>query len=625
MLHEVQYELENELIEENDEIYFDDQIDTNIFPIELKTEIDELLLNVAISGDEYTMEDIIYGNNYLNINAKNDKNETSLIICCKYGYLNCVKLLLRNKNTILTIIDNNGNTALHIAIQNKFIDIIQLLLQDWRIEINLVNQLMETPLHLLANWGEPSLIQLVTNYTNLNPNKINYNNETSFMILVKNYQVHKEKKYLDCIDILLKLNNIDIRFPENLDGLDEVLERIINYSSFDINSALNSSHTLLTYSCYTSNIKLFNNLLSKKNIDINKYLENRAINIALKEYNFELFNILSRRDEVIIDKKLIDSLFIDTFLTETIIKYCKQFLLMKKIDKITIIDYSLRYSNLDVLKEFIDSNIDYILPNGEHILIYCLKVFPKAFYYLLSLNNNPNLNNISNNQGDSLLHIAILNNHEKAIKLLINRGISCNIRNIHGVTPLELCLNLKKLEYIDILLDKTNITFELQIRLLELGISKYIILKYSNVYGSSLGNMPERVYFNIINSINKYKNNKEYINKLVEFLLGININILELQKIYNKLDLELSHNQTDPATLELFKKYNNYQIIQYGIPIDNKYRTIYLDTLLEHTKQTGYGYLRDILDPLDRSQMYNQVVYSTKFPIYIDCLLRHCI
>jgi hypothetical protein len=67
----------------------------------------------------------------------------------------------------------------------------------------------------------------------------------------------------------------------------------------------------------------------------------------------------------------------------------------------------------------------------------------------------------------------------------------------------------------------------------------------------------------------------------------------------------------------------DYDIIQYGIPINGKYKTLTLSSVIELVRQTeDYVSLGYIKDPFDRSSLHDQLSYPNGYPFFIEVLIR---
>ena len=88
-----------------------------------------LMIDAARVGRSDMIQSILDDNPDIDINAKNFKGESALILAAKSGNIDALKILINNGGTILEfgISDNKGNTALHHAAKQGNLDILELL------------------------------------------------------------------------------------------------------------------------------------------------------------------------------------------------------------------------------------------------------------------------------------------------------------------------------------------------------------------------------------------------------------------------------------------------------------------------------------------------------------------
>jgi ankyrin repeat protein len=110
----------------------------------------------------------------IDINLKNEKNQTAFMIACQNGYLNVVQKFLKVKQPDLSEKDSDGNNALMLACQNGHVAILQELLNA-RDEINLQekNKLNKTALELALENNHDLIIKLIKNKLKKNEPIIN--------------------------------------------------------------------------------------------------------------------------------------------------------------------------------------------------------------------------------------------------------------------------------------------------------------------------------------------------------------------------------------------------------------------------------------------------------------------
>ena len=121
---------------------------------------------------------------------------------------------------------------------------------------------------------------------------------------------------------------------------------------------------------------------------------------------------------------------------------------MKKNDNIHYISKKYKISELLIKSEMTPIQLNQILSNnpsivnsidykGETILSYALNNNNHEIFDLIL--NSPILNlNYKDNNGNSYLHLAVMNQNEKIVKTLIKKGINLNLQNNSGNTALHL-------------------------------------------------------------------------------------------------------------------------------------------------------------------------------------------
>jgi hypothetical protein len=222
-------------------------------------------------------------------------------------------------------------------------------------------------------------------------------------------------------------------------------------------------------------------------------------------------------------------------------------------------------------------------------------------------------------------NVAIL----KRLKLILFRkllkiGYDPNKRNQVSKKPLDYAIIYRNIEMIRELLPITTLTLEERL---------VMITKYSTI--------PSAVLFPILNinwlegikvmKVGIYKSLLDLIDdsggghnkQLLSYIIGKDDGYrkyLEVLVNCKQISIENSHNTIDIWTLENIEDNN---IIQYGSPINGKYKTLTLNSVIEIVKQTeDYVSLGYIKDPFDRSSLQDQLSYPNGYPFFIEVLLR---
>jgi ankyrin repeat protein len=542
------------------------------------TDTDTLLLDaVQYSNSVVVLECIIYGDNYVNINTRNTNKETPLTIAVKRNNVEFLEVLLKNKNTQPNLQDINGDTALHIAIRNYYYDIAKLLLLDWRIDVNICNKNSENVLHLVCCKGDLELYKLLECYRSLDVCRRDILGYTPFM-----YSMLKPDRYI--INSLLEKNAL-VQIPNILDDIGDGWKWFIDHPKFNINSNIKNETTLFSYSCYRNDldilIELFNNsLFIVDNLSSN-------IEIALKGGNVKFILELLKKTVNLLDTNILNLLFIHIYEEDILIVILDYLLSVNVIDVSYIIFQSITNRRLDVIEQY---------------LLCCPK-------------------NVNDCYGNTILNLAIQNDIQiNIVKKMLKLGTDPSIENNLDKKPLYYAIEKKNREYLELLIPVTKLMLEERVYLLELQeyIKPEILVNIVPLGALELFEVKH--YITLINLLDNIDDTskKQLLNQLLETPERC-INLLV--KLAN-ISLKDSHNTEDIFTLDELNIGNKNSIIQYGSSIGGKYRTITLETLLKLLVALDYGYLINVKDPFDRSNMFNKIVYTTGLPIFIDCIVR---
>lgn len=547
-------------------------------PKQLITSVDTLLLDaVQYSNSVLVLEGIIYGDNYVNINIKNTNKETPLIIAAKRNSIEFVEILLNNKNTQPNLQDINGDTALHIAIRNYYYDIAKLLLLDWRIDVNVYNKNLETLVHLVCSKGDLELYKLLENYRDFDITRKDILGYTPFM-----YSMIKPEKYI--VNSLLDRHAI-VELPDILDDIGDGWRWFISHPNFDINSYIKMGTTLFGYSCYRMDLELLNELFNNtKFVPDNLYIN---IEISIKNNNIQFILELLKRTIKQLGLDIINLLFLHIYEESNLIIILDYLLNIKVIDISYILFQSIHSTRLDVIEQY---------------LLCCPT-------------------NVNDCYGNTILNLAIQKDIPiNIIKKMLKLGTDPSIENNIDKKPLYYAIEKKNKEYIELLLLVTKLIPEERVFLLELHeyINPDLLVRLVPL---DILELFEIKHYNILIALlDKIDNTskKQLINRLLETPERC---IDLLVKLAN-ISLKDSHNKDDIFTLDEFDISNKNTIIQYGSPIEGKYRTITLESLIKLLEALDGGYLKYVRDPFDRSNLFNKIVYTTGLPIFIDCIVR---
>jgi ankyrin repeat protein len=612
--------------EENEENLFDLEEDYNFqLDYTLKNEMNYLLFEILTYGDSNTLSDFLNGTLYIDINTRNENLDTPLIFCCKKKLVDCTKVLLKHKNILLNCQDSNGDTALHICIRNNLDEITNLLLDDWRIDVNFSNNYNETPFHLVCSNVNLKHITQFLKFRDLSLNTRDIFGYTGLdnLLAKVNTEITTEMELI--ISNIFEHKNFSINSFKLFDDKLKLLWRSIITFDGIINKIITPIDTLLTFSIRYGIKELFMKCLEVKSTDINliNAKGESPIYLALINHQMDMFYNLLNRDDFKPPPRLFEFIFQYCYCDDSIIQYIS-IILAKTYDIKTVLNLAIERGNIAVFRYFLETNTNILNEYSEHYCNKALAYSPKIFYYLLNLPQlilAPHFVFNLINLGDP--HI---------LKLFLMRypHYNYNIKSSSNYSPIMAAIKNKHYELIELLKDKCILTPN-DILNKDLSESEFVDLyihklkvNWCNIFGDTLENMPDSIFKVIVSNYKSSENKLELISTIIPQLDSLNsLEILKSSRNKIKeMDLNLCHNTYDFAYYESFSDMNKLDIVQYGEKIEGKYRSIKAQSLYDITMTSGYGYLRDILDPLDRSKLCNKTCATTGLFIYPDYILR---
>jgi ankyrin repeat protein len=591
-------------------------------PNQLITNTDTMLLEtIEANSDLSIVEEIIYGDNYVNINVQNMLSNTPLHIATKNNNKKIVECLLLNKNTRPNIQNAYGDTALHIAIRNGYIDIANLLLTDWRSTHWISNKNKETILHMVLSKNIPELYPLVKKQFVDNRDILGY---TPFMYAILQYYQTKNNIYESIISNLLDYGG-SVEIPDILDDIGDTWKSFIYHPKFDIESDIKPDMTLFGYSCDRGNMDLLTELCNLKKIEnIENYImiaiRKQHIDCCVKLLTLDIeYNKTPLKD---LTKQLF---FLNVFNEESLNRILFVLLESNRITVSEIIKYSMVYYRQYVFKCFINKEcIDTLKINVEQILVVCCIIYPELFTYVID--HFDIRNDILDKYNNTILSLAVQHNvySNQVIRKLIKIGYDPNIINQAGKKPLDYAIIYRNIEMIREIMPIT--TLRLEERLLMITnystIPSSVLIPILNInWLDAIKVMKVGIYQSLLDLIDDSASihNKELLGYIIGKDDGYR-RYLEVLVNLKQISIENSHNTIDIWTLETME---DYDIIQYGIPINGKYKTLTLSSVIELVRQTeDYVSLGYIKDPFDRSSLHDQLSYPNGYPFFIEVLIR---
>lgn len=341
----------------------------------------------------------------------------------------------------------------------------------------------------------------------------------------KIYELIKNDKFKD-FDIKDNNYNYFIQYIVNYNQID-ILKLILDLSKKNnINIRLDiidSDGRTILYNCVKFNYYELSNLLIEYNkttigisiIDNKDRLGYTSLHYSIIFNNFEIFKLLlnNNADPYRIAKDGNNA-----------------FILCLMYNRINILKYLL------VSKKF----IDFRTVNGESILQVATNYQLEIIYTLLD--NNINLNNVSNDFGLGIIHQSIILDNFKLFKILLDKDINFNLSDFLGNTSLHYIIIDTHFDYLKLFLDKIkNINFNL-----------------SNINGD----IPLHIL------LDKNINFKEHFDIIEKIIINSDLNIQNnqgitclMKMVYNNL-LDLFYDILIIKPLNFFIEDNNFKQIK---------------------------------------------------------------
>ena len=374
--------------------------------------------------------------------------------------------------------------------------------------------------------------------------------------------------YIDIIKMLLKVDEDKIGIS--------ILNIKDSYSNFPLH-----------YSLFFKNLEIFNLLTSKSNLFIFDKIKNSIVHLITKNKNINFL------------KKIFDSDF-NINLTN--------------INNETPLHIACIYDLNNFIEKFISLKCDINIKEktgGLTPLMIC--VLNNNFQGIsLILDETPNLN-IQDHEGNTVLHLAIIDNNYEVINSIVSSDIKINLNicNLEGNTPLHIVLS--KIFYDQInpsnyplvkLFEQTNLNlqnndgetcwhFIIGTKLFtKKEIAEKLITKKNNIF---IIDKKNRSAFDLANS----KCNKDEINLLIDIIVSSYWNSLKLKsedpEIWS-IDWEKICSKPDANREKCFAKIKKHIITsKVSIPLKRKNYCIDIPNIKNNSSTTFTGIILDIM------------------------------
>lgn len=590
-------------------------------PQEWISQVDQSLLDAIENG--LPIDEILYGDHYVNINVKTLTQETPLHIAIRTNQLSIFTTLLSNHNTTPNVQNAYGDTPLHLAVRLGHIEMAKQLLIDWRVNSFLLNKNKESILQLVITKQRFEIYDLVKKEE---VNKRDILGYTAFMYAIIGLYETCDFRYIRIIGNLLD-HGAKVEIPEIMDDIGDIWKHFIHHPNFELDAEIKEEKTLFSYCCSRGDKELLNQLVSHPRMNFDQFEKN--VFIAIKNRHFHLVRTLLTMD-VEYNKSQLSSIskqlfFLNISDEDELYAILDILFISKRITNVEIIRNSLIYLRLTLFKKFITmESIQTILIQNESIVVLCCIIYPDLFNDMVqrfALGNE-----IIDSRGNNLLNLVIQQGlySTQVIRILLKNGCDPNLANHTGHLPLDYAIIYHKREIIQLLLPCTSLTAEKRLKLIteNHNIPSYVLtplfqFNWFEIIKTMKVGIYRTILYYIMDSGDPHKR------EILFYIIGKQDGYqtyLELCKKLKHVSIEHSHNTIDIWTMEPMESEN---IIQYGEPIQGKYKTLTLESMIEMVRQTeDYVSLSYIKDPFDRTVLHDQTSYPSGYPVFIEVLIR---
>ncbi len=446
-------------------------------------------LNFAIRGGNFKITEFLIKNYEFDVNFKdNSNNENTLLLACKKGYIEIVKLLLGhnyniNIDKLLHKASQEGNikliklllskgadinskvkrtgfgnfeneyegTPLMEAIINRHVEVAKLLIEKGA-NVNEESNTKLTSLMLASRNGYTEVVNLLLN-TGADVNYKNENGQTALEIALKEYNTYLRDYISNKGD-----DNFRASILPSIERYESIAKLLIQKGA-NVDNKNSNGFTLLMSASKKGEVKVVKFLLDAE-ANINHKANNglTSLAIASANNNLEVVDLLIKNlcDINIKTNNGFTSLMFavhegNVKIVDLLIKNGADINIRDKCGYSALV-YALGKNNREIAKILLENfcevdekiNLNNIL---EELIIEKIKNKDIENASLLIVNYNDKINfNFKDSQENSFLHYAAMVGDYKLFNLLFKDKLNINSINRNGETPLYCALSKEKID-----------------------------------------------------------------------------------------------------------------------------------------------------------------------------------
>ena len=241
-------------------------------PMEPKGIKEQQLWQACTDGDLGTVKSLLQDKAGVDVNwVGEDRGDTPLHRCCRFGHLELVKeLVSRGAGIELNKGNKGGGSPFKVACQEGHIDIVRWLMGDPRIEVTKGNLNEATPFYVACSNGRRDVVLHLLGDPRIDVTKPEVDGFTPFNIAC-------QEGHYDIVSLMLSDPRIDPTVPSKEGGTPllmaafrsgvEVIALLLADPRLDANSQVVGGQTLFFMACHQGRSDLVSYLLANPNIE----------------------------------------------------------------------------------------------------------------------------------------------------------------------------------------------------------------------------------------------------------------------------------------------------------------------------------------------------------------------
>ncbi|XP_057661221.1 uncharacterized protein LOC130896874 [Diorhabda carinulata] len=451
--------------------------------IETKDTNQNTLVHLAVKANDIELALLLIERGH-EVNVINSNNETPLYWSVARKFKNITKLLLEKKHGIHYLV--LGNTLLHTAVTGDDVETAALLIEHGH-KIDTRNEKNETPFYYAVKHKRKEMTNFLFNHED---NNRTLNAEIA-ILLVKTINYMKSSMVFSISrDIMIRrYNDMSLLLLQNEgtivvnDDVGNTLLHLVSETNdtkvgdllircgHDINLRNSFEITPLYFACMNNSRDMCRLLLQKDHVDFHcppGYDNESLLHWAVLQHDLKRVDLLLKKGHDVNVRNFKDETPLQIAFKHKFKSIIKRLLQQDEIDFASTLDeegntllhFAVEDNDIDttdiLLKKGLESDIRN-LDNDTPIHIAFKLKLEEILQRLLFATPDFNVDDITDNKGNTLLHFAVDKNNLELVNFLIREKHLIKVLNVHAETPVHLALNKRYIDILKILLRNTEV------------------------------------------------------------------------------------------------------------------------------------------------------------------------